>query len=245
MKVTYIEHSGFFLETSDADFLFDYYKGEIPMRRKEKPLFVFVSHKHHDHYNPEIFELIKMYPKTKYILSKDVPVRREILKYQAQGICLEDYIIRAAKNTVQTFLVPGGSALTVETLKSTDEGVAFFLEYNGKTIYHAGDLNLWVWEEESEEYNRNMTRAYYKELEKLKGREIDAAFVPLDPRQEKDAFGGMESFLEYTKSRWVFPMHFWGNYGIIDAFLERHPECENQVRRITYAGQSFDLKDIL
>ena len=47
-------------------------------------------------------------------------------------------------------------ALLLKTLKSTDEGVAFLLNYIGNTVYHAGDLNLWVWKEESREYNEDM-----------------------------------------------------------------------------------------
>ena len=243
MKITYIEHSGFLLEMAEADFLFDYYRGEIPQREKEKPLVVFVSHKHHDHYNPEIFELIKSYPNTQYVLSKDVPIKRELKRYQEQGISLEEAIIVAAKNERKVIRLPDGTELKAETLKSTDEGVAFLLEYEGKTIYHAGDLNLWVWEEESRSYNENMKRAYFTQLEKLKGREIDLAFVPLDPRQEKDAFGGMESFLAYTRSRCVFPMHFWGTYPIIGEFLARHPEYEGTVRRIAYTGQQFEEQE--
>lgn len=240
MKIIYIEHSGFFLETEDADFLFDYYRGNIPQREKEKPLVVLVSHKHQDHYNPKIFELIKKYPNTRYILSKDVPIKREIRSYAEQGIDLKQYITVAVKNDVQMIVMPDGKNLKVETFRSTDEGVAFLLEYGGKTIYHAGDLNLWIWEGESEQYNENMTQAYFTELKKLKGRIIDIAFVPLDPRQGKDAFSGMESFLSYTKSRAVFPMHFWGEYGIIEKFLKKHPECEKLVKRVEYAGQSFE-----
>lgn len=36
MKVTYLDHSGFMLETATADFIFDYYKGDIPARKAEK-----------------------------------------------------------------------------------------------------------------------------------------------------------------------------------------------------------------
>ena len=65
MKVTYIGHSGFLLETEEINFLFDYYEGEIPILEKEKPLVVFVSHSHHDHYNPEIFALLAVYQNIK------------------------------------------------------------------------------------------------------------------------------------------------------------------------------------
>ena len=50
MKVTYISHSGFLIETKNCLFLFDYYEGKIPPLSQEKPLFIFVSHWHSDHF---------------------------------------------------------------------------------------------------------------------------------------------------------------------------------------------------
>ena len=49
MKITYIGHSGFFVEMEDACFLFDYYKGTIPETDGNKKMYVFVSHRHHEH----------------------------------------------------------------------------------------------------------------------------------------------------------------------------------------------------
>lgn len=48
---------------------------------------------------------------------------------------------------------------TMETLFSTDEGVAFLLQCPEGMIYHAGDLNDWVWEEEPDEENQQMVSA--------------------------------------------------------------------------------------
>lgn len=239
MKVTYIDHSGFLLETEKVSFLFDYYRGEVPEMKQENPIVVFVSHKHQDHYNPEIFRFIHKYPRIHYVLSKDVPVKRQIMKYKEEGIDLESHITVVRKNTTQTFSLFNGEALEITTLKSTDEGVAFLLSCGGHTYYHAGDFNLWLWEEETKQYNENMTKAYYRELEKLKGLSIDVSFVPLDARQGKAAFCGMESFLEYTQSRIVFPMHFWGEYEIIDRFIKKHPEYEGKIQRLKTAGQSM------
>ena len=59
MKVTYLNHSGFLLEWKNSYFLFDYYKGELPELNSEKDVFVFCSHSHHDHFNPEIFSILK------------------------------------------------------------------------------------------------------------------------------------------------------------------------------------------
>ncbi len=42
MKITYINHSGFLIETKDCYYIFDYYKGELPHLDKEKEVIVFV-----------------------------------------------------------------------------------------------------------------------------------------------------------------------------------------------------------
>ena len=55
MKITYINHSGFLIETRDCYYIFDYYKGELPNLDKEKEVIVFCSHFHKDHFNPQIF----------------------------------------------------------------------------------------------------------------------------------------------------------------------------------------------
>lgn len=246
-KVTYIDHSGFLLETENASFLFDYYKGLIPKINPDKPFLVFVSHKHSDHYNPEIFELIKDYPHIQYFLSKDIPTKWLFQKYKEQNISLQEHIHIMSKNTIQNFTFSEISPdmknckkfFTIETLKSTDAGVAFLITDNDKRYYHAGDLNLWIWEGESRQYNHNMTSSYLKELEKLKNKKIDIAFVPLDPRQGKDAFAGMESFLQYTDSKCVFPMHFWNDFDIICRFLAKHPEYKEKVMLISQSGQKF------
>lgn len=241
MQVTYLNHSGFMLETDTAYFLFDYYKGEIPVLEQEKPLVVFVSHSHGDHYNREIFRLLETYTKVQYILAKDIPTKKLIAEWKERGIELEPHLLSIRKNISQELLLPNGNTLLITTLKSTDAGVAYVLEYEGQTFYHAGDLNLWYWEGETKQYNENMTVAYLRELEKLKGKSIDVAFVPLDPRLEQHAYDGFKLFLEYTRSRHVFPMHMWGEYSIISKFLEEYPEYQKQVVVIGQEEQSFQI----
>lgn len=243
MTVTYIAHSGFLLELEDVYFLFDYYKGEIPKLNQDKDVYVFVSHRHSDHFNPEIFNLLKENASVQYVLSKDVPVKRLIEQYKQHGVFLENNITKVQKDERKEIFLTNGKNLRITTLKSTDEGVAFLLCYEGKTYYHAGDLNLWVWEGETKQYNNNMRANYLRELDKIKNLNIDVAFVPLDPRQEKDAFGGLEVFMEYTDSKRVFPMHFWGNYNIIKDFLEKHPEYEEQIMVIRQEGQKFHFNE--
>ena len=182
MKVTYIQHSGFAVEMEDKVLIFDYYRGELPAFGRDRDVYVFVSHKHYDHYQRSIFTWTGKFPRITYILSSDV----------------EEAVPSSAPKDNMYFMEPGEtlqikageSELLIETLRSTDEGVAFVVKTAGHTIYHAGDLNWWHWEEETDTYNRFMKEAYQKEIGMLEGMHIDAAFVPLDPRLDREYYWG-------------------------------------------------------
>ena len=241
MTVTYIGHSGFLLETEDAYFLFDYFKGTIPELKNNKSIIVFSSHRHHDHFNPEIFELIKIYPDIRYVLSYDIPLKRHLKKYENQGIDLAKNILITKKNIETMLKLPNGKDLKISTFRSTDEGVAFLLEYDNKVYYHAGDLNCCYWKEEPKSYRNNLIQLYIREIQKMDNLKIDVAFVPLDPRLEETAYKGLEIFMEHTNPQIVFPMHCWGKYDIISSFLNTHPEYKEKIRMINNEGQIFNV----
>ncbi len=75
MTLTYIFHSGFVLETEQSILVFDYWldpSGVIgDVLKKDKPLYVFSSHFHEDHFTKEIFEWKKLNPDITYIISKE------------------------------------------------------------------------------------------------------------------------------------------------------------------------------
>lgn len=98
----------------------------------------------------------------------------------------------------------------IQTLKSTDAGVAFLVECEGRIIYHAGDLNWWHWEGEPDAYNEHMKTAYLKEIEKLKDTPIDVAFVPVDPRLGEQYYYGIDGFAKRVDAKALIPMHCWG-----------------------------------
>ena len=62
MKITYIHHSSFLVETESAYLLFDYFQGKLPEFSEEKPLYVFASHRHPDHFSKVIFDLEEKHP---------------------------------------------------------------------------------------------------------------------------------------------------------------------------------------
>ena len=128
----------------------------------------------------------------------------------------------------QTYTLDNGTQVT--TLLSTDSGVAFIVKTSDGMIYHAGDLNDWHWEGETEADNRHMTSMYRTEIDKIKGAHFDAAFVPLDPRQEKHYADGMLYFLKHVDCNAVFPMHYWNEPSVIDRFITEYPQYKSRIK---------------
>lgn len=220
MQVTYIYHSGFLIETAQSYYIFDYWKGELPTLNPEKPVVVFSSHAHPDHYEPKVFDLLKEQSmKDIYaVLGKDISKD----KYPEGIECLRTLAHK-------TFTLPHGEELY--TLQSTDAGVAFLLTCPEGVIYHAGDLNDWIWEGEPEENNKQMTLFYRRELNLIADRHIDIAFVPLDARQEALCHNGLAGFLDIVKDvQTVYPMHYWDKPELIRQFTEQHPQYQTIVK---------------
>ena len=219
MNITYIHHSCFLVETERFYLIFDYFKGELPNLNVDKTIYVFSSHSHDDHYNKDIFDILKAkgMKSIKAVLSDDISV----------------------SDFVETTLVSPNYKYNLDfnlkctTFKSTDLGVAFLIDVDDQIIYHAGDLNDWVWDEETDAYNTQMTIDYQKQIrllkEELNNRQIDVAFVVLDPRQETDYARGMTYFLDNIPTKIVYPMYYWEDPTIIDKFINEYPQYQHQV----------------
>nr|WP_294492130.1 MBL fold metallo-hydrolase [uncultured Mediterraneibacter sp.] len=230
MKVTYLKHSGFLVETEELYLLFDYYKGAFPDWNRDKKMLVFVSHGHYDHFGKEIFRLSDVFREIRFILSSDIDAK----EYEKYGSV-------TSVGAGQTSEIEG---VTVRTLRSNDQGVAYLLHTGGKTIYHAGDLNWWHWEGEPERFNKAMRRSYQSEINKLKDEKIDVAFVPVDPRQGEQYCWGLDCFMKRTVTKKVFPMHFWENYEIFERLMLEActDEYRNSIVKIEREGQTFLLE---
>ena len=143
MKVTYIYHSSFAVELEKSMLIFDYYgKGDLPERPAGKQVYFLNSHSHPDHFSKTIFNLREQFGGAEYVLAREIRLKPEEKK---------DWIHSLKPETD----VEIGN-LKIRTLKSTDLGVAFMVETEGRRIYHAGDLNWWHWEGEDKAWNNNM-----------------------------------------------------------------------------------------
>lgn len=230
MKVSRIYHSAVFVETEEASLLMDYYRGELPKIDRKKPLFIFASHGHGDHFSRKIFQLSEGAMETHYILSEDIPHCPEM-----EG---KDCRFMKADEELRFPLREG--VLTVRSLKSNDLGIAFLLGLPEARIYHAGDLNNWWWDGDGEDIA--LEKQYHEELQKIKGERFDLAFVPLDPRL-KGYEKGILDFLDYVKTRYLVPIHFAEDAGVISRF--RESPCFEKVEKSCQFVEATDLREFL
>ena len=238
MTVTYLYHSGFAVELEKHIFVFDYMKGKLPDWDGRKEIIFFASHKHPDHFVMDIFQWFGKYENLRYVLGSDIKLSDKYLECNGVDPCVKTVITNAGKNRTLEL-----GDVKIETLRSTDEGVAFIVCTEGKTIYHAGDLNWWHWEGEADSWNTQMEKDYKKEISLIDGRHFDVAFVPLDPRLEW-AYGlGMQEFLEHTDTDHVFPMHMWDDYRTIDKYKksDKGRQYADKVMEISRPGQEYAL----
>ncbi len=230
LKVHYIYHSGFLVETQKVYYIFDYYKGNLPALDVSKPVFVFVSHSHGDHYNPEIFSLL-----TSMGMEKILAVLSNDISFKKYPSCLMPASIDTLETVRSQGLIPVIKVYhstsyelpcqtLLQTLLSTDRGVAFLLSGPDGIVYHGGDLNDWITEDMPQQERRQMTGSYLASISGLRGRAIDIAFLPLDPRLRKHYAKGFLEFLQTADVKHACPMHYWDQPQIIEQFLREYPE---------------------
>lgn len=239
MRVTFLDHSGFLVELPTVTLLFDWWKGELPALRPGIPLLVFASHHHEDHFKPEIFSLAGGTRDVRFLLGKDIrlsPSHRA--RWGLSNETAEMCTVLGGNQTVEP--LPG---VTVETLPSTDEGVAFLVTAEGQHIFHAGDLNWWHWEGEDPAWNTRMAQDFKSYTVPLQGRPIDLAMLPLDPRLGEDGFRGPCYFLELAGITRFLPMHQWGDFGFTEQFLSKYPDFAPRTVPVTRCGQTFDFHE--
>ena len=236
MRVTFLAHDGFFIELDQVCLLFDWWKGVLPPL-PDKPLLVFVSHRHEDHFNPAVFTLADRKADIQFLLGSDFRLTpHNLTKWQLSPETAAK-CRRCGKH--DTFApLPG---VTVETFPSTDEGVAFLVTCGGRTVYHAGDLNWWHWEGEDKAWNRNMEADFKRFIEPLRGRRIDLALAPLDPRLEGAADWGVRYLLELAQVERLIPMHQWEDYRPTASFLRTYPQWAGTILSVERTGQQWEL----
>lgn len=216
MRLTYVFHSGFVVETSECLIVFDFWldpQNLMPeFLNSDKPMYVFASHFHEDHFNKEVLQWRATKRNITYIFSKDIERRR-----------------RAQKNDADVWLAKGGkwsdNIINVIATGSTDSGVSWIVNVGGKRLFHAGDLNNWYARLLNERYERNKSLlnemgiridplreeklflGELKDIAKLTTR-FDIVMFPIDGRIGNGYTRGGRQFIEMFDVGLFVPMHF-------------------------------------
>lgn len=244
MDLYYMGHSGMLLRGENLSVLMDYYldapEGHAGLEGGHMddaalalpgPLYVLVSHSHGDHLNPVVFSYRSRREDVRYILAKEA--RRKT------PATLRDQVAFLKKG--ETY---ADDRLRVTAFGSTDAGVSFYLEVDGKRIFHSGDLNDWHWNREvPARESAGYTAAYLAELADIKSRVsyLDLAMFPVDGRLGPDAFRGGEAFLKAVPTALFAPMHFGPDYAAQDALIRRGPFGDTRIIRWDHRGQRVEF----
>lgn len=216
MRLTYLFHSGFAIETDNCIVIIDYWIDPTDavknLLAKGKPVYVLASHHHEDHFNREVFRWKRMNPSIKYLLARDI--------LEAQ---------RADAGEADAWLVKGDTwyddNISVLAFGSNDCGVSFMLDIEGKRFFHAGDLNNWYAKFLTDRYRGRKIysyefdceidpvedeRLYLAELEDLKkvSSYFDVVLFPVDGRVGNGYMLGARQFIERFQVGLFVPMHF-------------------------------------
>lgn len=250
MQVIFIHHSCFLVEVDEKVLIFDYFQGDrvngyhfggvIPEYAPDTPIYMFASHKHRDHFDMDILRWTEKYKNIHYIFSKDIKMSPNFLKKHGIDPAVREKILYVAPE--QNYELDD---MKIETYRSTDEGVAFYVETNGAGFFHAGDLNDWRWDGVGSIINIAIQKDYRAQIRKLAKKHINIAFVPLDPRLGQYEDLGIDYFLRNTDAEYVFPMHMWQDYRGIRRYVKKisNRSMAERIIEIEDENQVFPIRE--
>lgn len=221
-SLTYIYHDCFILETDEAVFLFDYWKDplagadnkDFPPLLSEldmnKPVYVLVSHHHKDHFSRRIFLWEQRLPDINYIISRDV---LKAVRYMlTDGGTYAGF--RPSPDRVHVLSEHESFAdgiVRITAFGSTDIGNSYAVECGGYSFFHAGDLNAWLWiDESSPEEVEESRRSYVEIVDSVRSLfpSFDLALFPVDSRLGREYWWGAKYFVDSIRCGMFVPMHF-------------------------------------
>lgn len=212
MKIKHLSHSGFLVEDDSNIFLFDAITS-VNLDNQGKNIYVFSSHSHEDHFSLEAIESLLNKENIQFIFSKDIAPK--ISKSNIKSLSILDNHEHITINDVDIF-----------TYGSTDLGNSYLIISNGKSYFHSGDLNWWHWKRMTSAELKVEESDFKKEVNLLKSKSIDFAFIPVDPRLEEYAYLAINYFIKTVHPKYVVPMHAFGQYGFYKD-LEKHVDLGN------------------
>ncbi len=200
--VTFFYQSGFTVAVGKTLLIFSYWQEHVTqeLRLNDKDLsgfnniVVFIPGASVEHNDPAVWQFSRGFPIT-YVASADA--ESELKEHAGLRLIHRGESIKV-------------SNVQIKAYPTTDAGVAFMVKISGVHIFHAGDLNLWHWREQST--LREITRSeeeFYRLVSDIREDRIDICMFPVDPNQGGFYDAGANHFIMAKKPRLFFPMH-WG-----------------------------------
>ncbi|MDI9496909.1 MAG: MBL fold metallo-hydrolase [Bacillota bacterium] len=239
VELGFLAHSGFVFDHPSFRLVFDWYEdpAAVLAQRDGRPLVYFASHSHHDHWNDGL-----LVPVPGRVVHR-VLERGCAERVSAAGMAGIENLHYVDEHTVLDLRL-GEERLRIECFPSTDEGVAFVVHTALLTLYHAGDLNCWDWQDEE---GPEMRRRYREILARIRGRLgpvcLDLAMVPLDARLGETALDGCLELVRELEPRLLVPMHLNGGNELPALLEKRLPAAAaTRVLTLTRPGQTAQIE---
>jgi L-ascorbate metabolism protein UlaG (beta-lactamase superfamily) len=136
-ELQYLQHSGWLIKTPGHVLLFDYVESLSPTNQlpadlrlsansfDQRPVVVFVSHGHADHFFPGLAAWAAKRPGIRFVVG-----------WSGSGL--------PNAKIMQPREVWSSDGLSVAAIASTDEGVGLLVSADGLTVFHGGDHARWV-----------------------------------------------------------------------------------------------------
>lgn len=232
MEIYFLHHSAVCVVLGEALLVFDHYihKTDAGLKMgavgaddivRAKRVYVFVSHAHHDHFNPRIYEWAAGH--VQFILDDTVP---------EQGVPEGTVFLHRGREYDDGYI-------HVREFGSTDMGGSFSVTCEGTSFFHAGDFNDWHWKDEgNKRYSRVMSRLFERELRHIKRHagNIDYAYFPLDRRMGTDYDAGAIRFIETMQPKVFVPIHFMA-FADTQEFSEKQTHGRTRVLAVNRNGE--------
>lgn len=201
MELTYLFNSGFMVRDEKILVVFDDYEDpanavDIAYDQNDfDRLYVLVTHAHFDHFGTRIRAYA---PKTtRYIFSSDIKHTKRVKIFPTNKIT---YIKRYSNWQ--------DDMIKITSFDSTDVGISFMVEFpSGRKVFHAGDFNWWHWADDTRENLELAEKIFKRQMKRLDGLEVDAAFFPIDGRLGASQEMGAIEFVQRTKVKNFVAMH--------------------------------------
>lgn len=206
-RLYFIHHSTYLFRTESCWMLFDYYTQSEKILEHladapTLPLYVFCSHSHGDHYSSDVFTVLDGHIGSVHYIFHD-EVRAKVSTQYVGEV-----------HFLQTGDEYSTSLFSVKAYGSTDSGGSFFITLeDGFTLFYAGDLNFWHWNQEADEAYINLYRQQWEtELSRITADRpsVDLLMFPTDLRLGPDYLMGLRQFIQAVPTIMLAPMHLNG-----------------------------------